>query len=36
MTRMGEDRKPKQIISARPKGRRIRGRQRRFYTDAIE
>jgi hypothetical protein len=33
---MGEDRKPKQFLEARPEGRRPRGRPRKSYEDGIE
>jgi hypothetical protein len=36
MVRMGEDRKPKHFLEARPEGRRPRGRLRKSYEDGIE
>jgi hypothetical protein len=36
VVRMGEDRKPKQFLEARPEGRRPRGRPRKSHEDGIE
>jgi hypothetical protein len=36
MVRMGEERKPKQFLEARPEGRRPIGRPRKSYEDGIE
>jgi hypothetical protein len=36
MVRIGEERKPKQFLEARPERRRPRGRLRKSYEDGIE
>jgi hypothetical protein len=36
VVRMGEERKPKQFLEARPEGRRPRGRLRKSYEDGTE
>jgi hypothetical protein len=35
VVRMGEERKPKQFLEARPEGRRPRGRPKKSYEDGI-
>jgi hypothetical protein len=36
VVRMGEERKPKQFLEARPEGKRPRGILRKSYEDGIE